>query len=170
MNLLPYHHLTINTPLTPAQVHQKLNEVIEPKKLLRSRFSKDHKAYQGTLKDNKFEVSRIINYRNSFLPLISGKIEPDLGGSVINITMKPHIFVIIFMLIWLSTTGGFFLLSIIAFLLGSGFAEITGPAPWMAIVGPAFMFIFGYALFTGGFRFEANSSIKFFETLFKDTL
>jgi hypothetical protein len=107
MLLAPFEHLTIETPLAPEEVRQRLAEVVEPRRGFRS-FSRNHKAYQGEFRDYQFEVTRIIHYRNSFLPVIKGEIRQDLGGSVIDIKMYPHIFVIIFMILWFGFAGSIF--------------------------------------------------------------
>jgi hypothetical protein len=107
MLFAPFERLTIETPLAPEEVRRRLAQVIEPKQMFRF-FSRDHKPYQGSLNDDRFEVSRIIHYRNSFLPVIKGDIRPGLGGSVVDITMHPYPFVIVFMLIWFGFTGTIF--------------------------------------------------------------
>lgn len=48
-----------------------------------------------------FEFSRKINYRNSFLPVIKIKVLHHHRGSSVNITMRLHAFVIIFLSIWI---------------------------------------------------------------------
>jgi hypothetical protein len=107
MLFAPFERLTIETPLTPEEARQRLAEVVEPKRLFRF-FSRDHKPYQGDLDGYHFEVTRIIHYRNSFLPVIKGEIRSGLGGSVIDITMQPHLFAIIFMTLWFGVAGTIF--------------------------------------------------------------
>ena len=169
MFLIPFERLTIETPLSPEEVRQRLAEVIEPGRGFKS-FSQNHKAYQGELKEHQFEVTRIIHYRNSFLPVIKGEIRQDLGGSVIDIKMSPHIFVIVFMMLWFGFAGTIFLVvagvALVSFWQSSG-EDISMLA---GIYIPAGFLIFGYLLVMGGFKFEAVKSKAFFRELFPNQL
>lgn len=160
MKFIPRERIIVETHLTPTEVQQRLDEVIEPKRVFRG-FSRDHKPYQGELFNNRFEVTRIIHYRNSFLPVIRGEIQPAAAGSRIAITMQPHVLVYLFMIVWLSFAGGAFLLTLSA----TATSAVAGESDWLVILAPAAMFLFGYLLVMGGFHFEANKSKAFFQQL-----
>ncbi len=101
MLFLPFESLTIKTNLNPDQVRERLSNVIEPPKRFRSSgiFSKrSSKPYEGTISGNRFRINKIINYQNSFLPIIKGKIYPQVISCSINVTLKLHIFVLIFII------------------------------------------------------------------------
>lgn len=166
--LLPYEHLIIDTYLSTEQAWAMLAEAIEPKKMFRWFLSGDHKPYQGQLHENGFEVTRIIHYRNSFLPVIKGRIRPNLGGSTIDIRMYPHPLVIVFMVIWLSGAG-FGACALFSNMLVSLLQSNKLSVEFLlGLVLPAGFLLFGYGLFWGGFKFESLKSRAFFQDLFKD--
>ena len=166
MLFAPFERLTIETPLTPEEVHQRLAEVIEPKRMFRF-FSGNHKPYQGKLNDDRFEVTRIIHYRNSFLPVIKGEIRPGLGGSVVDITMHPHIFVIVFMIIWFGIAGSLFFGLLCTALVSIWHSTGERTADLVGVIFPAGFFVFGYVMVMGGFKFESVKSKAFFRELFR---
>lgn len=160
---VPYERLQINTYLSQTEIEARLDEVVEPKKLRWAFFSRDHKPYQGTFNTEKFDVSRIIHYRNSFLPMIKGRISTDMGQTRIDITMQLHIFVIAFMIVWFGFVGMFSFGLFGAFLFGGE----TAPE-FSFLFAPLPFFIFGYCLTTLPFKYEARKSRQFFQDLFND--
>ncbi len=109
MHLLPYDSLTLQTSAPLPLVLERLDAHIEPPKLGRWFFSRDHKPYEGTLSESGFEIQRIIHYRNSFLPLIRGRFEASPTGTIVRITMRLHAVVIGFLAFWYLTWYSFFL-------------------------------------------------------------
>src|SRR5438270_8356589 len=89
--LLPLEDYILTTRLSVDQVCKRLADNIEPKRSFRfnTLFSNATKPYEGEIKGNRFRVSRIINYRNSFLPVIEGEVYQYTGKTQIHITMKP---------------------------------------------------------------------------------
>ena len=83
MNFLPHENLTYKTHLSKKEIIRRLRYETEPKQLIRigSIFGR-HKEYEGTINENSFEISRIISYRNSFLPRIKGEIEESKAGKL----------------------------------------------------------------------------------------
>ncbi len=164
---LPFERLTIKTYLSPEKIQQKLAEVVEPRRMRFGFLSGPHKPYQGELDGKRFNITRIIHYRNSFLPVIKGEIRPEIEGCSIDITMYPHPVVIAFMIFWLGTTGSIFFALLCNALLSvvlSGTGDIASSSSGIFI--PGLMFIFGYLLLTGGFKFESVRSKVFLQKLF----
>ena len=158
MSILPYEKLIINTNLTSEEIIEKLNEYIEPYQPFRNKFKPPNKPYNGKIDGNNFTIARNINYRNSFLPIVKGKIISDYQGSIINITLSLHPVIIVFIGFWLYMTGGmgfFFLISMIT----SGEFMLGGLIP----LG---MFIFGCLLTIIPFKVEAKIAKKFLQDLF----
>jgi hypothetical protein len=98
MKVLPHDSFTISTPDALPVVMQRLNAKVEPPKAFR--FSKKHAPYQGTISEEGFQISRIIHYRNSFLPVIRGSFEVESHQTVIHVQMSIHFFVRVFLGFW----------------------------------------------------------------------
>lgn len=55
----------------------------------------------GTVEFDRFQISPRLHYRNSFLPIISGTVDRDNGGSVVSLRAKMHPFISGFTIFWL---------------------------------------------------------------------
>tara|TARA_Y100001934_G_C12346411_1_gene773062 strand:+ start:1401 stop:1910 length:510 start_codon:yes stop_codon:yes gene_type:complete len=164
MRYLPFENITYLTKLELEEIQKRIDEVIEPEKTFRMTGifkSSDHKPYEGTVDGNSFNITRIIGYRNSFLPKISGVIEKDLKGNKINVKMRLHVFVIVFMFIWFGICG----VECLA-VLAIGFNFFSQNFQPITLV-PFGMLIFGYALVTLGFKYESIKSKKYLAELFE---
>jgi hypothetical protein len=118
-----------------------LNSQTEPKKWFH--LGRGHTAFQGTISSDGFEITRIIHYRNSFLPIIRGSFGPGPFGTTIAIKMGLHPFAAAFMCFWFGGVG-VGILSVLAELsLGQ-----TGWDPMLLI--PFGMLLFGLVLVSGG--------------------
>ncbi|WP_233258241.1 hypothetical protein [[Phormidium] sp. ETS-05] len=152
--IFPFERFTITTALPPDIVREKLISVVEPpSRNIRWGMTKPDKPYQGKISESYFEISRIINYRNSFIPVIKGRIYPDGTGSKIHIEMTMHPFVMVFMAIWLSVVGQAAVGVLIA-----AFSSATFDPTYLTPLG---MFLVGLLICPLGFRPEANGSKKF---------
>ena len=168
MNLvkyLPYENYVLISKLSADEVIRRLADNVEPKKSFNFFIAKKstNKPYQGQISGNTFTISRIINYRNSFLPVITGHISAFHNETHINITMQPIIFVLIFICFWLGVVGLVCLeiivsaLSQIRQILQHGFSPIA--------LLPFGMFLFGCLLTIFAFKTESKKSKKFLEQL-----
>ncbi len=126
-----------------------------------------HKPYQGEVSPNRFKISRVIYYRNSFLPIIKGELKADLGGTRLDIKMSLHPFVIVFMAIWFGGVGLGAMATIFGALSTLIQEGITSLPSLFPLGIPWGMFIFGYLLVMGFFKFEAAKSKAFFQKLFE---
>ncbi|MCU0439103.1 MAG: hypothetical protein MUC49_14490 [Raineya sp.] len=142
---LPIENIIYKTNLSKEQVIQRLTENIETKKS----FGIYSKPYIGKIMGNHFEIERAISYRNSFLPQIKGEIYSEFNRTKIEVYMRPHLFVLFFMVIWLGgiSMGCLVTLSV----LFTGKFE----PPFLIPFG---MLIFGIALLYGAFKTESAIS------------
>ena len=144
MLLLPYEEFEIQTNLKSNDVYYKLCSMVETKKtwwiLLDT-----NKQYFGEVESNRFSISRVIWYRNSFLPLIIGKVHPNGKGSLIRIKMRLYWLVFIFMIFWLGLAGYMSLNHYSDLIL-----SVIQTRKWIDLslwdIIPAGMFSFGYLL------------------------
>lgn len=164
---LPVENYTLTSELSVEEIIRQLSENVEPKKNFRfSIFSKgSNKPYEGEVSANTFTISRIIDYRNSFLPVIRGRIIRIHGKTLINVKMQPAIFVIVFMSLWLGVIGFACLVIVVSGIVNMGKNLQNGFSPFTII--PFVMFLFGYLLTTFAFKAESKDSKRFLAALFE---
>ena len=155
MNILT-ENLTYKTQLPENQVIERLQDCIAPKKDF-SLFdmynnTANGKLYEGKISGQTFEVSRIINYRNSFLPIITGNITQENNATIIKINMRLHMFVSAFLVIWCTGFAG----SMIFMLSKDVDFTFFDVMPFVMLV-----------IFFRVFKFETNKSKKDFQQLFE---
>jgi hypothetical protein len=79
---IPYRRFTISSPLDPATARQRLARAVGPH---------SWSGFEGELVGKEFTLRRIINYRNSFLPEVSGELMPSGAGTVISGRIVLHL-------------------------------------------------------------------------------
>lgn len=143
MNIPPKKTITYKTNLKKEEILKKLHESLD---------------YEGSTDIDTFTISRIINYRNSFLPRIKGRISTDYNTTTIEVTMQLHKFVFVFMAVWLIGVLSFFVISLIN-------------VPFNKLVFfdtiPLVMLIFGILLMYIPFTIESRKSEKDLEEMFE---
>lgn len=160
MKLIPQETFTIDTSMSAPEVKERMMKHAEPKKWLRL-FSAECKFFQGECSDSGFKLSRIISYRNSFLPIINGKFEEGVNGMKINISISLHPLVIAFMLLWFVGLG--------MTCLGLLFNFITSPTNSRpAFVVPVGFLLFGWGLMWIGFWPEVRKAKEKLNLIFKN--
>jgi len=155
MKYLPFENITYTTALSPEQVMEKITQFVEPEKRFRLSRGNSTKPYEGKVSTNAFKVTRKINYRNSFLPRISGTVEEVANETKVTLKMRLHPFVLVFISLWMSFV---FLAVIVTF-------PILISEPELPLLIPLGMLTFGYLLTTGGFKYESRKSKAFFKEL-----
>ena len=161
MKYLPAEDITFQSKLKETELLQRLEDSIEPAKAFRfGPFNgTETKPYQGKIVGPTFNISRIINYRNSFLPQISGNIENAFSGSLIRVKMRLHIAVIIFLCIWCGIMGT------VGFVFLSQTFGSTSFDPMMLI--PLGMLVVVYVVVMLAFKYESKLSISDLQSLFE---
>ncbi|HAL82093.1 MAG TPA: hypothetical protein DCO83_07545 [Mucilaginibacter sp.] len=149
MKFLPYENFYIITRLRPDEAESRLQQEVSPGNgsffnFFRSTFTT---YFEGYAVNGRFEFKRNINYRNSFLPQIKGTIENGPGGSRVHVKMNMLVFVTIFMCFWLGATG----LAAIALITRQFERGQLTAADFVVFI----MFLFGYGLTMGSFKFES---------------
>ena len=162
-SLLPFERYTLVTTLKEEEVMRRLEANVSPKKsislLVVSRYGpkKDpaDKPYTGAITGPCFEIMRVINYRNSFLPIVKGEVIHFLGKTEIKVKSSPHIAVLVFSAFWMSVV----LLICVAMLLAAigDHSEKFDPAG----LTPFGMLVFGSLLFTIPYKIEAKKTKQF---------
>jgi hypothetical protein len=156
VKLLPYHTFEIRTMMRPDAAREALAAHTEERRFFRLRFpgAGADSRFEGEVSASGFNITRVIGYRNSFLPLVEGDISADAGGSLIRVRMRPMTFVIVFLFAF-----GIIPLS----LLPSAFSQ-GGLA---TATFPFFFVAFAYAMSMGGFWFEASKQERVLREIFQ---
>ncbi len=156
MKYLPLENLTYSTSLSPQEALDRIAAVTEPAKgfrLTNPFSSKSRLPYEGHVRGDSFNITRIIGYRNSFLPRIKGQVSGGLGRTSltkVRVTMRLHPFVLAFMGIWLCGVGVFMVVGLVAAIERGSFDSV--------VLIPIGMLVFGYGLATGAFKFESGKT------------
>jgi len=160
--LVPFEKYSLITSISPEEVHDRLAASVDTSKSL-FHASRGNKSYYGQVSQFSFKIQRKITYRNSFLPVVKGQVSSFAGQTRIDIQMRPHVAVSVFMLVWLTFTGIACIavsLVLIQRLMNSDDTKFNP-----ALLTPYAMFIFGYALVTFGFKSESKIAKKFLADL-----
>lgn len=139
--ILPFERLIYNSTLNSEELIQHLKNEIS------------QNGYTGRVYQNKFEIKRNINYRNSFLPTIKGEVIDGINGAKINVKMDLIIFVKFFMSIWLSGVS-----IALVFALNTLFTDKSSSINIISI--PLIMLIAGIAMMLFCFKYESRKSIE----------
>ena len=152
-------NLTLSSPKPPEAVLQILraNTSARPPSLWFP--SNVRECFNGTIADNTFRLQRNIQYRNSFLPVIRGRVDPTETGSEIHLKMSIPPLVIVFMAVWFA----FVVLACLATIFGTIFGD--SPFPLLGRLLPWGMLLFGILLAVVPFRIEAQKAQEKLESL-----
>lgn len=157
--LLPYQTLVLESPLTPTQALERLKAAVEPRQwAMRSRHRE--RPFEGTVAGTGFRMQRTIEYRNSFVPQLHGRIEPTPGGRArLVVSFRIHPAVVVFVATWFSFLGCFGVAAIDQPTVGAG-----GPSPRLLLGG---MLGFGVLLLFAGFMPEAHKAARLLVEIFE---
>lgn len=153
---IPFEKITIETGLRASEVEERLISIIETDPEMRKRHwltgsIKSNKEFEGNIYQGQITISPIINYKNSFLPDISGRIKSLTFGSEIELKLKLKTPIVIFAALWFGIVG---LVSLIMFM------QILSGNFEPGFIVPFIMLIFGYLVFTLGFKKESIKARK----------
>jgi len=159
MELLPFVTVKLHTKLSFENVIEKLDSIIELKKFSPFGNFGYSKPFRGELFEDSFTMIRNnVLYQNSFMPVIKGKIIRKSGHTIIDIFMRMHLFVVIFMGFWL----GIPLLLTCKFLFDF---LVRQYGTLLTSFFPMVFFVFGYILMMVSFTFENKKAQKMLKKL-----
>ncbi len=164
---LPIENYIIRTKLSEEQIVQRLNEFTKNTGIksnaslfgLGTLFGqKSGGPYEGTVTSKSFSISRIISYRNAFLPVIKGSVSSFPDRREVTISMGLHLFVKIITIIWFSVTIISSIIMVDAYLNDSNNFMLKKFIPIQIMV-------LGYLVMILAFKFESRKSKKDLKTL-----
>lgn len=102
-----YSRRSFRTALSPQEALLRLSRVVGPPQsrwpaIEAGAARRQREPFVGIIDGERFRIRRTIDYRNNFLPVISGRVEPDAAGSRIDIVVKLKPAVAAVMILWLS--------------------------------------------------------------------
>ncbi|PSK94378.1 hypothetical protein [Taibaiella chishuiensis] len=161
MKFSPYENFVLRSRLSPEAAADKLEKAVVTFGSGRSSaFSSDpNRPFRGTVSGTDFKITRIIGYRNSFAPVITGTLS-GYPGTELDIRMRMHTGVLIFCCIWMGAIG------LSAILAATGFyntANAAVPFPMLPIC--LFMLVAAYVMATAGFKYESRKSKNLLKAL-----
>ncbi len=154
---LPWRRYEILTHMPPAEALAAISRVTGARGSLRHPVWRRSGDFEGTVGPDGFEINRVIRYRNSFVPMITGKIASAPGGTLITISMRPWWFASVFWLFWM----GFVAVFLVVMLLPKS-DQHSQPMGALVALG---MLAFGYLVCSVGFGLEARWARQILEKL-----
>ncbi len=153
--LIPYRRFELATSLEPGTVATRVAGNLSARRSFWDRITGHGRGFEGEVTSERFRFSRIIGYRNSFLPVVRGHIRPDTGGSRVDVTMTIHPAVMLFLVFWGVGFGAGAVAALVATLQGG----TTGDLVVVAVVPIA------YVVITLAFGIEALKAERFIRAM-----
>lgn len=145
---MPFYAFHIDVPAQPDVVAERVRAAVASVPTLWQSIKSSWKGprpsgrpFLGKVEGRSFRIRRDIQYRNSFLPLIRGRIVPTPTGSRVNVFMFMHPFSFLFMVGWFG-----FLVATLWKVLDANIARSFIPLA---------MIVLGLLMSVGGFFYEA---------------
>ena len=89
---MPFYLTTLHTPLSPAEAAAALAAITRaPSRrgwFAGPAIATTDSTFTGAVSEDGFRISRTISYRNSFLPLIEGRLRATPQGSEVRLLMR----------------------------------------------------------------------------------
>src|SRR5450432_1343655 len=108
---MPFYRFHIDSDGSKHVVGERLKTIARKKPEFWESFRLAGKApdrvdppFIGIVQEDSFKLQRAIRYRNSFLPMVRGRIAPTPTGTRINVTMYIHPLVALFMMVFIFGT------------------------------------------------------------------
>lgn len=159
---LPFRKFVIETSLSEAEVAERLRGIVEPGSPFLAPFWRSNRLFRGEVSPQGFKVMRIILYRNSFLPVVSGTFEPGPSGARVAVTMRPMRPMQVFLALWFGL-GLAFIAVALGRSIGPAFSSgHSGTNPHagspILLIGSVAGVSAAYLIFAGSFGYEARKA------------
>jgi hypothetical protein len=85
----PFRKFEFSTPMSIAHAARVLQEIVEPPRKWGSPTSTKRGFFEGRVATGgRFKIHRVINYQNSFVPIIEGNFRRDQRGTLVTLNMR----------------------------------------------------------------------------------
>jgi hypothetical protein len=159
MKYLPFEDFEIHTQLTSDEVFYRLRAAVETNETWFLLLLFNNKSYFGNVGRNNFRISRV-TWWNNFVNVF-GEIQPKDFGCHIRISIRMPWLGLLLSLFWLGTVWYSFWRGIANLMVGKIQMGIWQIESLWGLLPPVVMFVFGYLIFVGTFKSEANLIKKF---------
>jgi hypothetical protein len=145
--LLPFERITVESRRSPEDLVAMLAQVTRPEPTLEIRLIRPKEAatFVGEVSSAALSLRRATGHRNSFAPLVVGKIVKASSGARIEGVLRLHIAVLVFLAVWVSLVTPYALVSI-GQLLRDGTLSGLSWLPLAMLAGMYAMCMLGYAM------------------------
>lgn len=160
MHFLPQMKFQIESRRTPEEVRTLLQSVTDTE---REWFTRPKgKMFRGKIQGTEFKIMAIpgdIVLRDSFQPVIVGRIRTQANRTIVDVRMRLRGFVFGFMIVWFSMPIFAFLTALLALVVGN-------PEGWKIAAVTGVLIFLGQAMVRCGFYYPARKSRQKLEELF----
>lgn len=153
-----HHRFEIQSTLAPRAALDALRPFVEERRIFRMVLpnAANEKRFQGDVGADTFEISRIIGYRNSFLPQVTGRVHGSGSRATISVDMKVHSLALALMVV----------IAAMMLLVAAGLA-LAGEA--LALIAVLVMPSLFYGIVLWAFWFEADKQERTLREIFNGT-
>jgi hypothetical protein len=95
----PFRKFEFSTAMSQAHAARVLEQIVEPPRKFGWRTSAKSGYFEGKVGGSSFKIHRVINFPNSFLPIVEGRFRRDGFATTINLSVR---LVWPVMLVWLA--------------------------------------------------------------------
>lgn len=155
IHILPYLEHTIRTTKSPQEIHDIMQSVTSFQSGVVLSMPSE---FIGKIGPYDFKIMRIINYRNSFLPVIKGAVKKGEGAYVVTLKMQLHPLTYVLLIIWFGLAG-------FAFLIGVLYLIISVPTDVTMFLWTGGFIAWGQIISRCGFYSQAKKDIERLEEL-----
>lgn len=146
--LVPFLRITISTQLTATEVNNRINCLLKADNAFRTKYYPEIKisSYDGDYRNTSIEMVRHTWYNNSFKPVIRGTVNTVNDSCSIELRLRLHLLVMIFVIFFLSIT----------LIGGSVLAILSLSKNWGYAVLPLMMGLLMYSFMQIAFALECR--------------
>ena len=145
----PFRKFEFATPISQAHAARVLQEIVEPPRKWGWPTSAKRGFFEGRVAGSRFKIHRIVNYQNSFLPIIEGNFRRDGLKTIVTLNMR---------LVWPAVPLWFGIILFLAWNAVAVDSHLAGPfGVRMAVIA---MTLFIYLVATVPFAIEVRIAMK----------
>ena len=141
----PFRRFELLTGMSPQHAAHALQHIVEPIQYFVWWPAKRRGYFEGIVEVDRFKISRIIRYRNSFVPIIEGRFHGEDGRTLIALNLR---------MAWTVTAFWLCMIGLVSWKGGAGVFGIQSPLNTLEMIA------FLYFMASVGFGIEARIAIK----------